>query len=55
MIRCTSVVLIGVLAQSAAMGQPATTEGSGEWRTYNHDLAGTRFSPLGSALSSMSP
>ena len=46
MSRYTSVVLIGVLAQSAAMGQPTRTDGSGEWRTYNHDLAGTRYSPL---------
>ena len=30
-----------VFAQSARERNPAT-----EWRTYNHDLAGTRFSPL---------
>jgi hypothetical protein len=33
--RCTSVILIGVLAQSAAKGQPTTPDGSGKWRTYN--------------------
>src|SRR5262245_38263650 len=46
MSRRTSIVLIGVLAQSAAMGQPASTAGSSEWRSYNRDLAGTRYSPL---------
>ena len=44
MSRCTSVVLIGVLVQAVAVGQPAPPDG--EWRSYNRDLAGTRYSPL---------
>ena len=31
----------GVLAQQKKAATPAQ-----EWQTYNHDLAGTRFSPL---------
>jgi glucose dehydrogenase len=40
----TSVVLIGLLALAAT--RQARADDPGEWRTYNHDLAATRYSPL---------
>src|SRR5215471_12004921 len=33
--------VVGVVAQQKKAATPAQ-----EWQTYNHDLAGTRFSPL---------
>ncbi|HEX5107585.1 MAG TPA: PQQ-binding-like beta-propeller repeat protein [Vicinamibacterales bacterium] len=40
------VVLVGVRA-AGQQGRPAdVSKGSGDWPTYNRDLAGTRYSPL---------
>src|SRR5438128_10874335 len=38
------LILVG-LAVARSAQQPAATPAQ-EWHTYNHDLAGTRFSPL---------
>src|SRR2546423_4797435 len=40
-----TALLIFVLAAAGGAQRRAATPAQ-EWRTYNHDLAGTRFSPL---------
>src|SRR5258705_13791007 len=40
-----AALLILALAVAGSAQQPAPTAAQ-EWRTYDHDLAGTRFSPL---------
>ena len=35
-----------VLACGPAFGQPSSTSGDREWRSYGHDPGGMRFSPL---------
>ncbi len=39
-----ALLIVGVAGSGSAQRKPATPDQ--EWRTYNHDLAGTRFSPL---------
>src|SRR4051794_26203202 len=41
----TSALLVALLAVTGSAQRPAATPAQ-EWTTYNHDLAGTRFSPL---------
>jgi len=43
-VRAAALVVLA-LAVAASAQQPAATAAQ-EWRTYDHDLAGTRFSPL---------
>ena len=43
--RCIAALLIFTGALAARAQRPAATAAQ-EWRTYDHDLAGTRFSPL---------
>ena len=43
----TALLVLAALATVAASRAHAQRAGdTGEWRTYNHDLAGTRYSPL---------
>ena len=41
-----AAVLLVVFGLAASAQQRVTTPAASEWQTYNHDLAGTRFSPL---------
>src|SRR5881296_468716 len=43
--RTRAALLIVGLAAAGSAQRPAATPAQ-EWRTYDHDLAGTRFSPL---------
>src|ERR1700752_3808318 len=40
----TALAVIALAVTPSAQKKPATP--AQEWQTYNHDLAGTRFSPL---------
>jgi glucose dehydrogenase len=40
----TALVIVGIAVTASAQKKPATP--AQEWTTYNHDLGGTRFSPL---------
>src|SRR5262245_52568285 len=42
----TLAIIGGVRAAIAGRAQPPAATPAQEWQTYDHDLAGTRFSPL---------
>ena len=44
--RLSTVLAVVALAVTASAQQRKAATPAEEWPTYNHDLAGTRFSPL---------